>query len=92
MHSQGDSLSRSYVVKECRKELNSLRPCEIINIHVHGAQFDFTKLLLDKVAGYLATSGITGEEDEATQEEIKLLVLVRRCSGTRASKCPASPF
>ena len=31
MHSQGDSLSRSYIVKECRKELNSLRPCEIIN-------------------------------------------------------------
>ena len=92
MHSQCDSLSRSYIVKECRKELNSLRPCEIINIHVRRAHFDFTKLLQDKVADYFATSGITGDEDGATQEEIKLLVLVRRCSGTRASKCPASPF
>ena len=28
----------SYIVKEYRKELNSLRPCKIINIHdVHGA-------------------------------------------------------
>ena len=71
MHGQGDSLSRSYIVKECRKELNSLRPCEIINVHdVRGAQFNFTKLLQDEVAEYLSTSGITGEEDGAPQEEI----------------------
>ena len=65
MHKGGELLPQSYIVRECRKEINSLRKVEILSVdNIRGAQFDLKELLVDEIKDYLTCSGLTLELGE----------------------------